>query len=148
MTNTITEQTNATIVRNFMEAFWNKREKESVKQFLTEDYLDHAYEQQNVNGLQLMAVELGSAFPDHQHTIDDIVVEGSKVMARMTLRGTHKGSFRGTAATGQSIDVTVYRTFRMDEEKIAEHWALVDTAKLLRTLSAPLTTDNGCKINK
>ena len=35
------------------------------------------------------------AFPDIHVTIEDVITEGDKVVARLTFRGTHKGRFSG-----------------------------------------------------
>ena len=36
-----------------------------------------------------------AAFPDIQHALDDILVDGDKVAIRMTIRGTQRGDFQG-----------------------------------------------------
>jgi predicted ester cyclase len=40
-------------------------------------------------------------FPDLRFTVEDQIAEGEKVVARGTLRGTHRGEFLGIAPTGK-----------------------------------------------
>src|SRR5437762_2977254 len=42
-----------------------------------------------------------SAFSDFQHTIEDQIVEGDKVVTRLTASGVHTGDFLGIPPTGK-----------------------------------------------
>lgn len=65
------------------------------------------------------------------------MVQGDTVVTCLIL-GMHLDDFRGTPATGKPISVDVFRQYRLDGGKIAEHWALLDTATLLRSIGASL----------
>ena len=39
--------------------------------------------------------EAREAFPDMQVTVEDLVAEGGRVAARVTMQGTHQGVFQG-----------------------------------------------------
>ncbi len=145
MTATATEQANADIVRAFIESFWNGQDPDNLHRFLTPDYVDHAYVPHTADGLKKTAGELSAALPDHRSEIEDVIAQGDKVVVRMVLRGTHDGSFRGAPPTGNPVEVNVYRTYRLAEGKIAEHWALLDTATLLRQIAAQPSPENACK---
>jgi predicted ester cyclase len=41
-----------------------------------------------------------TALTDIEHIIEDIIVEGNKVVVRMTIRWTHSGEFMGIPPTG------------------------------------------------
>lgn len=139
------EKTNTDTVRAFIEAFWNVRSLDTTDRFLAPDYIDHAYTPPTVEGLKATAAELAAALPDHRSTIEDVVAQGDKVVTRMMLRGTHGGPFRGAAPTGNMIEVNVYRMYRLAGGKIAEHWALLDTATLLRQIAVQPSAENACK---
>ncbi len=140
-----TEQTNTDIVRAFIESFWNGRDADSLHRFLTPDYVDHAYVPHTVDGLTGTAGDLSTALPDHRSAIEDVVAQGDKVVARMVLRGTHDGPFRDAPPTGNPVEVNVYRMYRLAGGKIADHWALLDTATLLRQIAAQPSPENACK---
>jgi predicted ester cyclase len=66
------------------------------------------------------------AFPDKRYTLEEIIGQEDKVLVRMTVRGTHQGMFFGTPPTGNVIDVTLYRRYRVIDGKIAEHRGWID----------------------
>jgi steroid delta-isomerase-like uncharacterized protein len=142
------EQSNVELVTAFIEAFWNQQELHCTELFLTEDYIDHAYMPKSIEGLKQMAGLLNTAFPDQHSTIHEIVAQGDKIIVRMVMHGTHQGEFRGTAPTGNSIEAVVYREFAIRDGRIAEHWALFDTATLLRQIGAQLSFNNACTIKQ
>lgn len=53
-----------------------------------------------------------SGFPDIQWSLEDNVVEESKVAVRFIMRGTHQGTFFGVPPTGKSIKVQAINFYR------------------------------------
>ncbi|MBD0379412.1 ester cyclase [Paenibacillus sedimenti] len=141
-------ETNVGIVHSFIESFWNAGNMEMVEHMLTEDYVDHAYIPGNREGLLNTAQVLHTAFPDQRSDVKQMIAQDDRVVVRLTMRGTHQGTFRGTEATHNPIEVNLYREYRLVDGKIAEHWALFDTAALLRQIGAELNEHNACKIKK
>jgi steroid delta-isomerase-like uncharacterized protein len=122
------EQTNVETVNQFIEAFWNQSELDSVDRFLTDDYQELSY--QSKEGLKKFAATILEAFPDKRYTVEEIIGQGDKVLVRMTVKGTHQGMFFGTAPTGNTIDVTLYRQYRVVDGKIAEHRGWIDMVSM------------------
>jgi len=118
------EQNNVETVNQFIEAFWNQSELDSVDRFLSDDYQELAY--QSKEGLKKFAATILEAFPDKRYTVEEIIGQGDRVLVRMTVKGTHQGMFFGTAPTGNTIDVTLYRQYRVVDGKIAEHRGWID----------------------
>jgi predicted ester cyclase len=139
---------NMEIVRQFIQKFWNEGDFGCTERLLAEDYVDHAYVPNNVDGLKGMAGILHAAFPDQSSFEESIVAQGDRVVVRLRLTGTHKGNFRGTEATQNQVMVKVYREFRIANGQIAEHWALLDTASLFRQIGTELHEQPACPINK
>jgi steroid delta-isomerase-like uncharacterized protein len=77
-----------------------------------------------------------AAFPDFSPTIEDIIAEGDKVVIRETCRGTNKGEFMGTPATGKEITLSVTIMFRIAGGKIVEAWEEYDRMSLMQQLGA------------
>jgi steroid delta-isomerase-like uncharacterized protein len=75
-----------------------------------------------------------AAFPDLNGSIDDMIAEGDKVAARYTMRGTHKGAFRGIAPTGKRITITGLEIDRVAGGKFVETWGCSDTLGLMAQL--------------
>jgi len=145
MSATTTEQANTELVRAFIEAFWNERQIDDADRFLAPGYVDHAYTPGTAIGLKQTAGELSAAIPDHHSAVEAMVAQDDKVVARLVLRGTHRGPFRGTPATGNPVEVAVYREYRLTGGRIAEHWALLDTASLMRQIGAGPSPENACR---
>jgi predicted ester cyclase len=63
-----------------------------------------------------------SAFPDQECTIEDIIAEGDKVMARLTIRGTHQREFMGIPATGKKIVEDMVAIAHFKNGRMSEGW--------------------------
>jgi steroid delta-isomerase-like uncharacterized protein len=70
--------------------------------------------------------EAREGFPDLTVTIEDVMAEGDRVTARVTMRGTHRGEFQGIAPTGKRVEVRAIDMFRIEDGKIVEHWGHAD----------------------
>lgn len=124
----------AALVRDFVHRVWDAGDPGAADPYLAPDYVDHAYQPGNRDGLKAQVALLAGAVADRRSIIEDCVAGGDRVMLRMRLQGTHAGDFRGKAPTGKRIDVRVARWFRIADGKIAEHWALLDTFGLYSQL--------------
>lgn len=76
------------------------------------------------------------AFPDMELPLEDFVAEGDKVLVRLRVKATHKGPFGDMAPTGRRIDIGVLDLFKIREDVLVEHWALLDNLGMLRQLGA------------
>lgn len=124
------------LVRRFIEEAWNGTASCNLDDYLQIDYVDHAYEPGNRSGLEKALKEVAAAIPDRRFEIDDLVADRDSVGVRMTLKGAHLGDFRGMPASGNKIQVRVYRWYRVVDGLIAEHWALLDTAGLIKQIKS------------
>lgn len=82
------------------------------------------------------ATRLRTAFPDAEVTLEDIVAEGDRVAYRLTMRGTHRGTFLGVASTGRRVTVSLFAIVRIEDGRLAEEWGGLDQGDLLRQLGA------------
>lgn len=128
------EQRNVETVAEFIEVFWNESDLDCVDRFLSADYQELAY--QSKEGLKQFAGKILEAFPDKRYTVEEIIGQGEKVLVRMTVKGTHKGVFFGNPPTGNSIDVTLYRQYRVVDNKIVEHRGWIDMVTMWHQIKA------------
>lgn len=85
----------------------------------------------------LKAVEvMRGGFPDVQWTLEELVVEGEKVAARYTMRGTHEGTFFGVPATGQQIAIQTMNFYAMADGKIVGERGQPDLLGLMQQIGA------------
>ena len=72
--------------------------------------------------------------PDWQTAIDELIAEGDKAVARVTMTGTHTGDFYGIPATGKRVEFSGIYIVRIENGKIVEHWGEEDSLSLLTQL--------------
>jgi predicted ester cyclase len=83
------------------------------------------------------------AFPDFHMTIDDMLVEGDKVVVRYTMTGTHKGEFMGIPATNKKVTIWVIQIDRVAGGKRVEGWMRLDTLGMMQQLGVIPTPGKG-----
>jgi len=67
-------------------------------------------------------------------TVEDLLADGDKVVARVNYRGTQQGAFSAISSTGKPITVMGINIFRIVNDRIVEHWGLVDRLSALQQL--------------
>ena len=82
-----------------------------------------------------------SAFPDGTSTIEDMIVEGDKLVSRITYRGTHTGDLMGIPPTGKSVMMSEIIIDRLADGKIVESWRLFDQMAMMQQLGVIPTPD-------
>src|SRR5262245_38375797 len=60
----------------------------------------------DLDGYQHSMAQLLTAFPDARFRIDDLIVEGDRVVIHHQLQGTHQGTFQGIPPTGKPVTIT------------------------------------------
>ena len=94
-------------------------------------------------GLKRVLSSLRTAFPDRTYAVEDIIAEGDKVVCRLTVSGTHQGTpdipveggmLMGRPATGKAYTIQHIHIFRIEQGKLAEHWAARDDLGLMQQL--------------
>jgi steroid delta-isomerase-like uncharacterized protein len=73
-------------------------------------------------------------FPDIQWTIEEMVVEPTRVAARFTMRGTHRGPFFGVAPTGKTITVQALNIYHLCNGQIVKEYGQPDMLALLQQI--------------
>lgn len=77
-----------------------------------------------------------SGFPDIQWSIEEMIAENDRVAVRFTMKGTHKGTFFGVAATGKPIEVGAMNFYRLSDDQIIEEVGQPDLLGLLTQIGA------------
>jgi predicted ester cyclase len=90
-------------------------------------------------GLKRYYADLGRSFSDLRFDVHEnvgVLVEGGLVALRTVITGTHTGEYAGVAATGNAIQTSASHVFRVDEDRLVEHWPVVDTYRILVAIGA------------
>lgn len=129
---------NKAIVRRYQEIY-NSNNLQVLSEVLDENFLAPRMMPGMPPGLEgakqiHQATLLG--MPDWHTEIEDLIAEGDKVVARITMTGTHTGDFFGIPATGKRVSFTGIYIARIANGKIVEHWGEEDSLGLLQQLGA------------
>lgn len=118
-------------------AFWNTGNEDLIGQTVVPSFIDNTLPKgrpQGPEGLTFASRNFRKAVPDLQCRIEDLLVVGDKVTARLSFTGTHKGEFLGKAPTGAPIHFMAIDILRIKDGKIVEDWHLEDNLTLMQQL--------------
>jgi len=74
------------------------------------------------------------AWPDMHVEIEDLIAEGDRVAARVTVSATPQKEAFGVPPTGKSFKVGGMYLVRIAGGKIAEHWSIEDAIGIMQQL--------------
>lgn len=127
---------NSELVRRFLEAS-NDRDPGAYDEFIALDLIDHDALPglpPGRAGFEAADAALFAAFPDWQANVEDLIAAGDKVVVRTIEAGTHQGEFLGIPPTGQQVTLEAIVIYRIDDGRIVERWAEMDTLGFLQQL--------------
>jgi steroid delta-isomerase-like uncharacterized protein len=121
-------EVNKTLVRREQQELWNHTgDLDAAEELFAADQAEAAKQQ---------AAHFRRGFPDVVSTIEDLIAEGDKVVARWRSRATHQGEYMGTPASGKQVQFTGISFYRIEEGKIAESWTVEDQLGLMGQIGA------------
>lgn len=136
----MTDQYN-TFVHRWFEEVWNKGRAEAIDEMLDCDGVAHGLTDESgkelcgPEGFKPFFESFRKAFPDLAVKVEDTVIEGDKIAARCTVRGTHTGEGIGIAATNRPVEFTGMTIVRLKDGKIAEAWNNFDFMSMFQQLT-------------
>jgi predicted ester cyclase len=129
--------------RRFIEEVWNKGSLDVVEEIASSDVIFHSPPgtPPGWESMKQVVTAFRSAFPDARLIVEDQIAERDRTVTRLTITGTHRGSFRSRLGTlmptGKPIRVQVVDIFRHDANgKLAECWSGFDVFGMLQQLGA------------
>jgi predicted ester cyclase len=129
----MTPEEHKAIVRRFFEDVWNKQRLEVVDEVFAAAVLLNGQPVPHETIKQVVTARR-VAFPDIQVAVEDQVAEGDKVSTRRTWQATHRGPYRGIAATGKRVKWAQISIVRLVEGRIVEDWPVADELSILQQL--------------
>jgi steroid delta-isomerase-like uncharacterized protein len=132
----MTLEENKNIVRRYQEIY-NTNELDRLSEVLAEDLLTPKIMPgvgQGLEGGKQVHQRTLLGMPDWHTSIEELIAEGDKVVARIRMSGTHTGDFFGIPATGKHVEFTGIYIVRIVNGKIVEHWGEEDGLSLLQQL--------------
>ena len=122
--------------RRFTDEVYNQKQKKKIRDYVHPQFVDHSpgapADARGPEFVEKQWEATFAAFPDLRFTVEDVIVEGDKVVIRWASHATFTGALGEVPGRGQAIDVHGISIFRMQDGKIAESWDLVDRLAMLR----------------
>jgi predicted ester cyclase len=119
---------NKAVVRREQEELWNHTgDLDAAEELFAAGQAEAAKQE---------AADFRRGFPDVVSTIEDLIAEGDKVVARWRSRATHRGDYLGTPPTGKEVKFTGISIYRLEGNKIVESWNIEDQFGLMRQIGA------------
>ncbi len=135
---------NKAVVQRVVDEIINQGKLDMADEIFAPDYVSHgghpgeaAPSAPRPGGPDSIKRDVGgvrAAFPDVRCVTEQMIAEGDRVVARVTLTGTHTGEFQGNAPTGKRFVRTGIHMLRLKDGKVVEQWALSDDLGMLRQL--------------
>jgi predicted ester cyclase len=129
--------TNKALVKSFVKEVFNNHDISAAEKYFAMKDPPIGSEEFK----QLLSAQF-KAFPDIQTKIEHIVAENDLVLVFLNFTGTHKGEFRGIPPTYQKVSIRSADLYRIENEKIVEHWDVVDQLNLLQQIGTTLSQVN------
>lgn len=136
----MSEEDNKALIQRWFEEVWNQGKVEVIDELLAEDGVVHGLVDASgsqVHGLQgfhNFHTQFRGAFPDINVSIDDVIAEGDKVVARCSVRGKHTGEHLGFEATNTPVQFEGVAIVRIKDGKIVEAWNHFDFLEMNKQL--------------
>ena len=136
-------EVNKAQTRQIIDQGWNKGNMDALDDLISPDFVNRTASKSNEtrDGFKQRVQMIRTAFPDWEMTADEMLGERDRVVTRWRARGTHRGSFRGIAATGKKIEVTGIAIDRVLDGKRVEGWVEWDMLGLLQQLGGKLVVE-------
>lgn len=109
----------------------------AIDEFIHPDGRFHTAERTDVIAVQAQKriwEILLRAFPDIHVTIEDLLAEEDKIVARQTVTGTNFGDYRGAPPTGKSVTYNEIFIVRLANGQVTDVWGVVDVYSQLQQL--------------
>ncbi len=115
------EYRNKAVVRRIYDEMWNQGKIAVAREIFAEP-----------EGVERFVQEFLAAFPDLHHTVEDMIAEGNRVVARFSAQGIHTGQWRQYPASGNPIHYTGVTIVSIGRGKVTHHhtwWETLDVIK-------------------
>jgi steroid delta-isomerase-like uncharacterized protein len=133
-------ETNKALMRRWFEEVWNQGRTDAIDELLADDVVIHGlvdpagYPVRGAQAFRDFHQQFRGAFPNMNITIEDVIAEGDRVVARCDVRGQHSGDHLGFKATNAPVQFSGIAIARIENGRIAEAWNQFDFMEMNKQL--------------
>jgi steroid delta-isomerase-like uncharacterized protein len=133
------DRTPRSVVQRWFDEVWNQGKEATIDELFAPEGVGHGLGEGEVDvhgpaDFKSFWRNIRAALPDAQIHVQDIVVEGDRVAARVILQGTHSGDGLGSKATGRPVRIAGIVIVRIVDGWMVEAWNSWDQLGLLQQL--------------
>ena len=129
----MSQEANKSLIRSFVEEVFNNHDLSAIEKYFMKDNPPKTTEE-----FKKSLSNQFTAFPDIQVKIEHMVAENDFVVVFLNFSATHKREFKGILPTNKKINIRSADLYRLKNEKIIEHWDVVDQLNLVRQIGITL----------
>ena len=132
------EKENKQVIREFTRIFKNEHSVDGVAHLFDKKFVHH-FRMPVPSGFEVLrqvGLMMNGAFPVVVVAEEDMIAAGDKVVERSSAAATHKRPMMGKPPTHKRINWSEIHIYRLQDGKIAEHWAEVSMMELLQQIGA------------
>jgi len=122
-------QENKQIARRVLVDLFEKGNLEAAGELINPDFVNHEAPPDNPQGpegLKETINWLHGLWGPMRADVGDMICEDDKVVARVTMHGRHIGEFLGKPPTGKAFSTQQIHIWRLEDDKVIEHWSVRD----------------------
>lgn len=120
-------------------AFWDTGDPKYAREALSPDFIDQTLPEgrpQGPEGPIYASEHFRKVVPDLRCKVEEILVVGDRVIARLTFTGHHLGHFMREEPTGKKVEFRAIDIYRIKDGKITDNWHIEDNLSLFQQLNA------------
>jgi steroid delta-isomerase-like uncharacterized protein len=128
---------NKALIRRYYDELWNAWQFDLAEELIDQEVRFRGSLGRMVagrGGLVGYMKHVQAAFPDFHNSVEEMIAEDDRVVARLIYTGTHRGEIFGIGPTGHRIRYAGVGIFQISGGLIVEGWVLGDLAGLLLQL--------------
>jgi len=128
---------NKALLRRYYDEVINKKNLAAIDEFIDPNFVNHALPPgmpAGIEGERQVFSMYTTAFPDTHFTVEDMITEGDRVVARLSVSATQHGAYMGLPATGKHVRFTGIDIIHLAGGKLVERWGEMDMLGMLQQL--------------
>jgi predicted ester cyclase len=120
---------NKRLTRRVLEEMFERGNLDAADELVHRDFVNHEAPSSNPQGPQGLKETVGwlrSLWGPMRFEVEDEIVEGDKVVARVVMHGRHVGEFLGKPPSGKEFATKQIHIWRIADGRVIEHWSVRD----------------------
>lgn len=124
------------LVTTALQVVFNDHQVDQIDKYFSADFVQHSpfVSDPGREGLKRWLGRTLESIPDLRYSSDQVLVDHDRVITFSTVTGTIQKDMpeHGIKANGQTLNIQTAHIFRVRNNRIVEHWEIVDTGQLVQ----------------